>query len=169
MRLTALGVIVALGAIACGEKKADQAQAAQTATTQTTATQPAAAPTGPVVEVKMTGNGTNLAAFVPKTLQIAPGTTVRFVNVSGGPHNVAFYADSIPAGAAALLDGQPVQPVPDQPQRSLRRDVRRWRSQGRVQRLLPAARGARDEDRDHREVTAAPRVDDGPGEDSGAV
>ncbi|OLC70449.1 MAG: hypothetical protein AUH78_21005 [Gemmatimonadetes bacterium 13_1_40CM_4_69_8] len=105
MRLTALGVIVALGAIACGEKKADQAQAAQTATTQTTATQPAAAPTGPVVEVKMTGNGTNLAAFVPKTLQIAPGTTVRFVNVSGGPHNVAFYADSIPAGAAALLNG----------------------------------------------------------------
>ena len=78
---------------------------ARLATTQTTATQPAAAPTGPVVEVKMTGNGTNLAAFVPKTLQIAPGTTVRFVNVSGGPHNVAFYADSIPAGAAALLNG----------------------------------------------------------------
>ena len=104
MRLTALGVIVALGAIACGEKKADQAQAAQTATTQTTATQPAAAPTGPVVEVKMTGNGTNLAAFVPKTLQIAAGTTVRFINVSGGPHNIAFYADSIPAGAAPGLN-----------------------------------------------------------------
>ena len=107
MRLTALGVIVALGAIACGEKKADQAQAAQTSTAQTTATPPPAAPTGggPVVEVKMTGNGTNLAAFVPKTLQIAPGSTVRFINVSGGPHNIAFYADSIPAGAAALLNG----------------------------------------------------------------
>ena len=104
MRLTALGVMVALGAIACGQKKADQAQAAQTATAQTTATPPTAAPTGPVVEVKMTGNGTNLAAFVPKTLQIAPGRTVRFLNVSGGPHNIAFYADSVPAGAATVLN-----------------------------------------------------------------
>src|SRR2546425_12948007 len=104
MRLTALGVMIALAALACGGKKTDQAQAAQTAATQTTATPPAAAPSGPVVEVKMTGNGTNLAAFVPKTLQIAPGSTVRFINVSGGPHNIAFYADSIPAGAAAVVD-----------------------------------------------------------------
>jgi plastocyanin len=93
MRLTALGVMVALGALACGgAKKPDQAQAAQPATAQTTAT------------VKMTGNGTNLAAFVPKTLQIAAGTTVRFINVSGGPHNIAFYADSIPAGAGPGLN-----------------------------------------------------------------
>ena len=104
MRLTALGVMIALAALACGGKKTDQAQAAQTATAQTTATPPAAAPTGPVVEVKMTGNGTNLAAFVPKALQIAAGSTVRFINVSGGPHNIAFYADSIPAGAAAVLN-----------------------------------------------------------------
>jgi len=104
MRLTALGVMVALGTLACGgAKKPDQAQAAQPATAQTTATVPAV-PTGPVVEVKMTGNGTNLAAFVPKTLQIAAGTTVRFINVSGGPHNIAFYADSIPAGAAPGLN-----------------------------------------------------------------
>jgi plastocyanin len=33
---------------------------------------------------------------------------VRFINVSGGPHNVAFYADSIPKGAAdALKKGMP--------------------------------------------------------------
>src|SRR2546426_427397 len=31
------------------------------------------------------------AAFEPATLTIAPGTTVRFINVSGGPHDVAFY------------------------------------------------------------------------------
>src|SRR5207249_7648699 len=30
-------------------------------------------------------------------------TTVRFINVSGGPHNIAFYADSIPKGGAAVL------------------------------------------------------------------
>ena len=101
MRLTAIGVLAALGAAACGgEKKADQTQ------TQTTAAQPAAAqPAGPVVEVKMTGNGSTQAAFVPNTVTIAPGTTLRFTNVSGGPHNVAFYGDSIPAGAAAVLNG----------------------------------------------------------------
>ncbi len=100
MRLTAFGVLLALGAMACGgEKKADQTQ------TQTPAAQPAAAqPAGPVVEVKMTGNGSTQAAFVPATLTIAPGTTVRFINVSGGPHNIAFYGDSIPSGAAAVLN-----------------------------------------------------------------
>jgi len=98
MRFTLLTTVVALGALACGgEKKADQ--------TQTPASQPAAtpAPTGPVVEVKMTGNGSNVAAFEPKTLMIAPGTTVRFTNVSGGMHNVAFWGDSVPAGGAAVL------------------------------------------------------------------
>ena len=98
MRFTLLTTVVALGALACGgEKKADQ--------TQTPAGQPAATPaaTGPVVEVKLTGNGTNVAAFEPKALTIAPGTTVRFINVSGGMHNVAFWGDSIPAGAAATL------------------------------------------------------------------
>ena len=97
MRFTLLTTVVALGAIACGgEKQADQ--------TQTPAGQPAAAaPTGPVVEVKMTGNGSTIAAFEPRTLTITPGTTVRFISVSGGMHNVAFWGDSIPAGAAAAL------------------------------------------------------------------
>jgi plastocyanin len=52
----------------------------------------------------MTGNGTTTAAFDPAAITIAPGTTVRFINVSGGPHNVAFWADSIPAGAPAVLN-----------------------------------------------------------------
>jgi plastocyanin len=96
MRFTLLTTVVALGALACGgDKQASQTPAGQPAAT------PAA--TGPVVEVKMTGNGTNVAAFEPKALTIAPGTTVRFVNVSGGMHNIAFWGDSIPAGAAAAL------------------------------------------------------------------
>lgn len=102
MRFTLLTTTLALGALACGgEKQADQ--------TQTPAGQPAAAaPTGPVVEVKMTGNNSNIAAFEPNRLTIAPGTTVRFVSVSGGMHNVAFWGDSIPAGAAtALAAGMP--------------------------------------------------------------
>jgi plastocyanin len=106
MRLTALAVLVALGATACGgDKKADAAPpAAAPAAQPATTTPPSAAPTGPVVEVKMTGNGTSQAAFEPKALTIAPGTTVRFVNVVGGPHNISFFADSIPAGAAAVLN-----------------------------------------------------------------
>ena len=127
MRLTALTTILALGAVACGgEKKseASQAQAAPPAAAGAPVTEAApAAPAasapantgaaaeqhkGPVVEVKMTGNGTTQAAFDPATVTIKPGTTVRFINVSGGPHNVAFYADSVPKGATdALKKGMP--------------------------------------------------------------
>ena len=98
MRFTLLTTLVALGALACGgEKKADQSQMADG--------QPGmAAPTGPVVEVKMTGNGSTRAAYEPSSLKIAPGTTVRFINVSGGPHNIAFWQDSVPAGGAAALN-----------------------------------------------------------------
>jgi len=99
MRFTLLTTIAALGALACGGGK--QADQTQTAAAQSSATP---APAGPVVEVKMTGNGSTVAAFDPKTLTIAPGTTVRFINVSGGPHNIAFWGDSIPAGAAAALN-----------------------------------------------------------------
>jgi plastocyanin len=97
MRFTLLTTVVALGALACGGEK----QASQTPAGGTPAATPAA--TGPVVEVKMTGNGTNVAAFEPKALTIAPGTTVRFINVSGGMHNIAFWGDSVPAGGAAAL------------------------------------------------------------------
>jgi plastocyanin len=117
MRLTLLTTLVAFGAIACGgDKKAAtaQAEAATPASPTTSATPspngaasatPAAEPAGggPVVEVKMTGDGTSKAAFEPATLTIKAGTTVRFMNVSGGPHNIAFYSDSIPKGGADAL------------------------------------------------------------------
>ena len=101
MRFALLTTVIAIGALACG-KSGDQAQNQQQAA-------PPAAPaggaaTGPVVEVKMTGNGSTRAAYEPSSLTIAPGTTVRFVNVSGGPHNIAFWQDSIPSGAAAALN-----------------------------------------------------------------
>jgi plastocyanin len=101
MRLTWIGALAAVTVVACGKKAADTA-AQQPAAAPTTTTP--AAPTGPVVEVKMIGNGTNQAKFEPNALTIAPGTTVRFINVAGGPHNVAFYGDSIPAGAATALN-----------------------------------------------------------------
>src|SRR2546428_7513083 len=112
MRLTLPPPPVAFGAVGGGgERKAD-ASRAKAATPPRAAATPAApaAPAAAVVEVKMTGNGTTKAAFEPATLTIAPGTTVRFINVSGGPHDVAFYADSIPKGAADVLKkGMPNQ------------------------------------------------------------
>lgn len=112
MRLTLLTTLVAFGAIACGgDKKAATAQA-EAATPAPSATSssngaasatPAAEPAGSVVEVKMTGDGTTKAAFEPATITVKAGTTVRFINVSGGPHNIAFFADSIPKGGAEAL------------------------------------------------------------------
>ena len=119
MRLTQLIRIVALGALACGgEKKAEVSQAAAATpapavTPAETAAAAAPAPAGAIVEVKMTGNGTTKAAFEPAALTITPGTVVRFLNVSGGPHNVAFYADSIPKGAAAALKKGMPNPMSD--------------------------------------------------------
>ncbi len=101
MRLMWIGTLAVVAAVACGGKKAADTAAQQPAATATTTP---AAPTGPVVEVKMIGNGTTQAKFEPNALTIAPGSTVRFINVAGGPHNIAFYADSIPAGAATALN-----------------------------------------------------------------
>ena len=41
--------------------------------------------------------------FDPSELTIKAGDVVTFHNKSGGPHNVSFWADSIPAGAADVL------------------------------------------------------------------
>jgi len=58
---------------------------------------------GSVVQVRMTGDGSTRAAYVPDHLTISPGTTVEFVNASGWPHNITFYPDSIPPGGASVL------------------------------------------------------------------
>ncbi|MGH7548663.1 MAG: plastocyanin/azurin family copper-binding protein [Gemmatimonadales bacterium] len=104
MRLTALTTLLALGALACGgEKKSEAAEAAAATPSPAAAAPEAPATAAAIVEVKMTGNGSTKAAFEPDVLTIKPGTVVRFINVSGGPHNVAFYDDSIPKGAAQVL------------------------------------------------------------------
>jgi len=106
MRFTLFTTLAAFAIVACGGDKksaASQAEAATPTPAAAPAAAPAAEPAGAVVEVKMTGNGTSVAAFEPNKLSIKAGTTVRFINVSGGPHNIAFYADSIPKGGAAVL------------------------------------------------------------------
>jgi plastocyanin len=92
------GLVVVLAAC---EKKAE------TPAADTTAMAPApAAPatgTGTTHDVNMVLEGSDYK-FVPATLTIKAGDMIRFHDVSGGPHNVQFYADSIPANAAQALE-----------------------------------------------------------------
>ena len=97
--------------------------------------------------------------YVPDQLTIKSGDVVRFHNVSGGPHNVSFWADSIPGGAAdALKAGMPDQMAPlegsllTEPNGDLHRELRQSAGR-RVQVLLPAAPGARHEGEADRSVS----------------
>jgi plastocyanin len=93
---------LALVTVACsGEKPATQA-AADTAKAAPVAAAPAA-PSGPVKEIKMELAGGKYQ-FSPSSLTIKVGDVVRFINVSGGPHNVAFFKDSMPAGAFDVIN-----------------------------------------------------------------
>jgi plastocyanin len=58
--------------------------------------------TGTTHEVKMIGDGTGYR-FEPANLTIAAGDGVKFVLVSGGPHNVAFDPATVAAAAKAQL------------------------------------------------------------------
>ena len=53
-------------------------------------------------------------SFIPAETHASPGDTVRFLNGDGGPHNVAFVADSIPKDArAAIGDAMPKPKITD--------------------------------------------------------
>src|SRR5687767_5407135 len=53
-------------------------------------------------------------SFIPAETHAAPGDTVRFMNGDGGPHNVAFVADSIAKEArAAIGDAMPKPKITD--------------------------------------------------------
>jgi cytochrome c oxidase cbb3-type subunit 2 len=54
------------------------------------------------ITVRMMGDASGYR-FVPATVTAQVGDIIRFINVSGGPHNVAFWPDSIPSGAATTL------------------------------------------------------------------
>jgi plastocyanin len=115
MRVTSLlaGLAFVLTACGGGEQKAEDQQ--------TTATPDQAAPAagdaapaggGTTHDVNMVLEGSSYK-YVPEQLTIKSGDVVRFHNVSGGPHNVSFWADSIPSGAAeALKAGMPDQMAP---------------------------------------------------------
>jgi plastocyanin len=66
--------------------------------------------TGRTIDVQMIGDASGYR-FVPATVTIKAGDTVRWTNVSGGPHNVTFWSDSIPKSAAARLQANMTQPM----------------------------------------------------------
>jgi plastocyanin len=65
---------------------------------------------GRTIDVQMVGDASGYR-FVPATVTIKVGDSVRWTNVSGGPHNVTFWSDSIPAGAAGQLQAGMPQPM----------------------------------------------------------
>jgi plastocyanin len=64
-------------------------------------------------EVKMIMSGTT-ARFDPATVTVRPGDRVRFVVVSGAPHNVSFDPAKLPADVRRVLAAampNPIQPL----------------------------------------------------------
>lgn len=64
---------------------------------------PAAVRPAKTVHVEMLQQGSRYI-FRPAGIRIQPGDIVEFENISGGPHNVQFYPNRIPAGAREFLN-----------------------------------------------------------------
>ena len=94
---------LALFAIACGggEPASDEAEPEAPGQAEPAATDHAG--TGTVHEVRMLLTNDGNYVYEPAELTIKVGDTVRWVNVND-VHNVAFYADQIPSGAAEVLE-----------------------------------------------------------------
>jgi plastocyanin len=110
MRVATIAAGLAVMLAACGgEKKAPAAEGAETTPAPAAAAAPApaaeAAPaaTGATVDVSMVLEGTAYK-YVPAEITVKAGDVIKFKNVSGGPHNVAFKAGGVPAGAESAID-----------------------------------------------------------------
>lgn len=111
--LTLLASAVILGACAGGGENAN-AGATTGATTAVAPGQPAAQPgtasgasgaqpaTGQTHTVRMVGDAQGYR-YEPANITIKRGDAVKWVMVSGGPHNVQFDASGIPSGAQTQL------------------------------------------------------------------
>ena len=114
-KLVLAASVMALGACGGGDKTANSA--ATPADTTKAAAPAAAAPaggaalagtaaaapiTGKTIDVKMIGDAQGYR-FDPATITVKVGDGIKFTNVTGGPHNVTFWADSVPAGVSGQL------------------------------------------------------------------
>jgi plastocyanin len=123
MRFNGLALVasaVVLGACAGGDKNAGDTTSAASATAAATtpaAVTPAmdgavaAAPiTGKTYEVKMIG-GDKGYRFEPNQIALKPGDGIKFILVDGGPHNVAFDPEAVPAESKGQLNANMVNQV----------------------------------------------------------
>ncbi len=109
-----LGVVLGVGFLAaCGGEKTPGATGDSTATSRdtTTAPGPGGAGGGAAHDVNMVQEGASDYKFVPNDLNIKVGDRIVFHNVSGFPHNISFWPDSIPAGAQQVLEPQLPNPI----------------------------------------------------------
>ena len=97
------GTAVLATACGGGEKPKTDSTAAAPAAAAPAAGAVAPAPaTGAVHEVKMIGDGTSYK-FEPADITIKQGDAIKFINISGGPHNVSFDPTLIPADVKPQL------------------------------------------------------------------
>jgi plastocyanin len=114
-RFAIVAAVITLGACAGGDKKpadttavgVDTSAASGTAnssgTPSTGGTATMAAITGTTHEVKMIGDAKGYR-FEPANITVKQGDGIKFINVVGGPHNVAFDPATIPADVRPQLD-----------------------------------------------------------------
>jgi plastocyanin len=112
MRMIPMVAGLAMALAACGgEKKAEDQGTTAAPEQQPAPAANAPAGTGKTHDVNMVLEGSKYK-YNPETLTIGSGDVVRFHNKSGGPHNVAFYEDSIPKGAASAISmPEPMAPL----------------------------------------------------------
>jgi plastocyanin len=113
MRFYGLALLAGAAVLgACGGEKAPAADSTPAAPSSAAPAAPAAptgnalpkiAATGTTHEVKMVGDDKGYR-FEPADVKIKAGDAIKFVMVSGGPHNVAFDPTTIPAAGKAQLD-----------------------------------------------------------------
>lgn len=109
--LAVAATALTVGACAGGDNAANNATttdtaaavAATPAATPAAATGTAAPITGTTHEVKMIGDAQGYR-FEPANITIKAGDGIKFTTVTGGPHNVAFDAATIPADVKGQLD-----------------------------------------------------------------
>jgi plastocyanin len=106
------GAAVLLGA--CGGDQTATTDSAAAPAGASAAAVPVAGAMAPITgvthEVKMIGDGAGYR-FEPANLTIAAGDGVKFILVSGGPHNVAFDPAAVPAAAKAQLAANMPEPA----------------------------------------------------------
>jgi len=115
MRRYAVALVVSalvLDACGGGERKSSDTTTTPHAPTATATGIVSKIPaTGQTVEIKLLGDDGQNYRFEPTAVTIKPGDAVKFVMVSGGPHNISFDPATVPPESKAQLDANMDQKI----------------------------------------------------------